>query len=74
MTLPNALELHGGYHFGGEPEKIFEAFFGTDNPYTVLNDIGKENLEQLLGYKSKSEAYIGPSKPSNLNVSYTLWS
>ena len=28
----------GGYHFSGEPEKIFETFFGTNDPYSILND------------------------------------
>ena len=24
-------EMKGGYHFGGNPEEIFESFFGTNN-------------------------------------------
>jgi len=28
----------GGYHFSGEPEKNFETFFGTSNPFDILND------------------------------------
>lgn len=31
-------DFKGGYHFSGEPEKIFETFFGTDNPFSILND------------------------------------
>ena len=28
--------LKGGYRFGGNPEEIFEKFFGTNNPFSQL--------------------------------------
>ena len=27
-------DLKGGYRFSGNPEEIFESFFGTSNPFT----------------------------------------
>lgn len=30
------LDFKGGYRFGGNPEEIFEKFFGTNNPFASL--------------------------------------
>ena len=30
------LDLKGGYRFAGNPEEIFERFFGTSNPFASL--------------------------------------
>ena len=32
------LDLKGGYRFAGNPEEIFERFFGTSNPFAQLID------------------------------------
>jgi DnaJ family protein B protein 13 len=34
--------LKGGYRFAGNPEEIFERFFGTSNPFASL--IGKKSI------------------------------
>jgi DnaJ family protein B protein 13 len=31
-------DLKGGYRFAGNPEAIFEGFFGTSNPFAQLID------------------------------------
>lgn len=65
----------GGYHFSGEPEKIFETFFGTDDPFSILNDQSKENLKDMLGHSlDQVSKYIGNNKPKDLlvNVPCTL--
>ena len=32
-TKEKILDLKGGYRFAGNPEEIFERFFGTSNPF-----------------------------------------
>jgi DnaJ family protein B protein 13 len=31
-----SIDLKGGYRFAGNPEEIFERFFGTANPFAQL--------------------------------------
>lgn len=56
----------GGYHFSGEPEKIFESFFGTSDPYVILNDKSKANLKEILG--TEGSKYLGNPGPKDLVV------
>jgi len=43
--------LKGGYRFSGNPDEIFEKFFGINNPFAQIYDSdGKEPLGSLLGY------------------------
>lgn len=59
----------GGYHFSGEPEKIFEAFFGTCNPFDILNDKSQENLKEMLGHSiSKVSKNMASKKLADLVV------
>lgn len=37
--------LKGGYKFSGESYKIFEKYFGTKNPYTLIKDTDRVNDE-----------------------------
>lgn len=41
--------FQGGYHFSGEPEKIFYKYFGSHDPYVILNDKSREDLKKILG-------------------------
>lgn len=62
----NKRVFKGGYHFSGEPEKIFESFFGTSDPYVILNDKSKANLKEILG--TESSKYLGNPGPKCLVV------
>ena len=63
------MEFKGGYHFSGEPEKIFQTFFGTSDPYSILNDQSKENLREMLGHQLDDvDRFIGNNKPKDLVV------
>ena len=61
----------GGYHFSGEPEKIFETFFGTDDPYSILNDWSLESLREMLGHELNNNKFIGSNKPKDKIVNVT---
>ena len=41
----NDNNLIGGYKFKGNSYEIFEKFFGTSNPHTILSDTDKNNDE-----------------------------
>jgi len=59
----------GGYRFGGNPEEVFEKFFGTINPFSYLIDKkGDEELGTLFGFAFGGLNYKGPSKIPNLEV------
>jgi len=63
------MEFKGGYHFSGEPEKIFNAFFGTCNPYDILNDQSQENLREMLGHSvNEDRAFLAKKSPDDLVV------
>jgi len=49
----------GGYHFSGEPEKIFIKFFGTNDPFSIINDRSKENLKEILGHTFNESRFVG---------------
>jgi hypothetical protein len=34
--ISDPIDLKGGYSFAGNPEEIFEKFFGTSNPFAQL--------------------------------------
>ena len=40
------VDLKGGYRFAGNPEEIFESFFGTSNPFAQLIS-GEDNGSPL---------------------------
>lgn len=61
-------ELKGGYHFKGNPEEIFEAFFGTNNIYSALLEKDTDNLGSLLGFSFGSQNYKDFRKPEDLVV------
>jgi len=43
--------LKGGYRFSGNPDEIFEKFFGTNNPFAQIYDAeGKQPLNSLFGF------------------------
>lgn len=61
-------DMKGGYHFAGNPEEIFEEFFGTNNIFSVLLDEDKENLGTMLGYSFGAQNYVGKGAPKTLEV------
>ncbi|EGR31575.1 hypothetical protein IMG5_106680 [Ichthyophthirius multifiliis] len=61
--------LQGGYRFGGNPEEIFEKFFGTNNPYQQIYDTdNQENVGSLLSYAFGAQNQPQPQPPNVLNV------
>lgn len=59
----------GGYRFGGNPEEIFEKFFGSNNPFAhLLDDVGKDELGSLFGFAFKGLSYEGPKSIGTLEV------
>lgn len=42
-SLIDFIDLKGGYSFAGNPEEIFEKFFGTSNPFAQLIGINDSN-------------------------------
>lgn len=61
-------ELKGGYHFKGNPDEIFEAFFGTHNVYSALLEKDVDNVGSLLGFSFGSQNYREVRKPEDLIV------
>lgn len=61
-------EMKGGYHFAGNPEEIFEEFFGTSNIFSALLDEKNENLGTMLGYAFGGQNYQGKDAPVTLQV------
>lgn len=61
-------EMKGGYHFAGNPEEIFEEFFGTSNIFSALLEEKDENLGTMLGYAFGGQKYAGRQSPDVLNV------
>ena len=61
-------ELKGGYHFKGNPEEIFESFFGTHNIYSALLEKDTENMGSLLGFSFGGQNYKDVRKPQDLIV------
>ncbi|KAM3145139.1 hypothetical protein pb186bvf_002814 [Paramecium bursaria] len=61
--------LKGGYSFQGNPETIFEKFFGTSNPFAALIDTnGSENHGTLFSHAFGAQNFSGISKPKDLEV------
>jgi len=60
--------MKGGYHFAGNPEEIFEEFFGTSNIFSSLLDEKDENLGTMLGYAFGGQKYTGHGTPECLKV------
>jgi DnaJ family protein B protein 13 len=59
----------GGYRFGGNPEQIFEKFFGSTNPFANLVDNeGKEELGSLFGFAFGGLNYQGVKSVKTLDV------
>lgn len=61
-------DMKGGYHFAGNPEEIFEEFFGTQNIFSALLEEKDENLGTMLGYSFGGQKYTGRRSPDVLNV------
>lgn len=61
-------KMIGGYHFAGNPEEIFEEFFGTNNIFSALLDENNENLGSILGYAFGGQKYKGTDAPVPLKV------
>jgi DnaJ family protein B protein 13 len=61
-------ELKGGYYFKGNPEEIFESFFGTNNIYSALLEKDADNMGSLLGYSFGAQNYTRVKKPEELLV------
>ncbi|KRX10344.1 HSP40/DnaJ peptide-binding [Pseudocohnilembus persalinus] len=62
-------QFKGGYTFQGNPNEIFESFFGTDNPFTQLYDYqGKTPIKSLLGFQFDADKYLGVLPPQDLHV------
>lgn len=64
-------ELKGGYHFKGNPEEIFESFFGTQNVYSALLERDSDNMGSMLGFAFGSQNYKELSKAEDLIVEVT---
>lgn len=61
--------FRGGYRFGGNPEEIFEKFFGSNNPFAhLVDDSGKEELGSMFGFAFKGLNYEGAKSIPNLEV------
>jgi len=59
----------GGYRFGGNPEEVFEKFFGTNNPFAyIIDNKGDEELGSLFGFAFGGLNYKGPTSIANLEV------
>lgn len=61
-------ELKGGYHFKGNPEEIFESFFGTHNVYTALLEKDTDNMGSMLGFSFGSQNYKENKQKEDLVV------
>jgi DnaJ-class molecular chaperone len=61
-------ELKGGYHFKGNPEEIFENFFGTHNVYSALLEKDTDNQGSMFGFSFGSQNFKEIRKPSDLVV------
>lgn len=61
-------ELKGGYHFKGNPEEIFEGFFGTNNIYSALLEKDTDNIGSMLGFSFGGQNYKDLRKPEDLVV------
>lgn len=61
-------ELKGGYHFKGNPEEIFESFFGTHNVYSALLEKDTDNLGSMLGFSFGSQNFKEVKQISDLEV------
>ena len=61
-------DMKGGYHFAGNPEEIFEEFFGTNNIFSALLNEDKDNLGTMLGYSFGAQNYQGKTAPKCLEV------
>lgn len=68
--LDNDGNLKGGYKFSGNSYKIFEKYFGTKNPYTLIKDTDKINDEfgTLFGSAFGGLYNNFSDSPSNLEV------
>jgi len=54
-------KFKGGYRFGGNPEEIFEKFFGSNNPFAyIIDNKGDEELGSLFGFAFGGLNYKGP--------------
>lgn len=76
MTL---IDFKGGYRFGGNPEEIFEKFFGTNNPFSnligtflklshLLDQDGSQELGSLFGFAFGGLNYSGIRSVPTLEV------
>lgn len=61
-------ELKGGYHFKGNPEEIFENFFGTHNVYSALLEKDTDNQGSMFGFSFGSQNFKEVRKPDDLVV------
>ncbi|EAR85350.2 DnaJ (Hsp40) family B protein (macronuclear) [Tetrahymena thermophila SB210] len=65
----NQQALKGGYRFGGNPEEIFEKFFGAMNPFQQIYDSeNQENVGSLFGYAFGAQNQSAPLPPKPLHV------
>ncbi|CAD8052917.1 unnamed protein product [Paramecium primaurelia] len=61
--------LKGGYSFAGNPEEIFEKFFGTSNPFAQLIDTnGSENHGTLFSHAFGGQNFPGIPGPQDLEI------
>ena len=68
--------LKGGYKFSGNSYKIFEGYFGTKNPYTLIKDTDRINDEfgTLFGsaFGGLYNNFTDPPKDLEIQVELTL--
>ena len=60
--------LKGGYKYSGNAEQIFETFFGTANPFTLIKDFDRNDDEYGSIFGSAFGGQNDPSKNPLANI------